>query len=143
MAQYPQGIFQRLDWLTKKYKQLCCLIRPAIIEITLNELNELILNTYFTKKITDDYIKNIEKQEGELIDQLGKSKDIARDREKRTKEVEDQLEKEKKKNNEDCYNIAMELSELDKEHKEFKRWVKKEAKRCSKIAVLEYIHAVY
>ena len=46
---------------------------------------------------------------------------------------------EKKKNNEDCYNIAMELSELDKEHKEFKRWVKKEAKRRQKIAVLEYL----
>ena len=50
---------------------------------------------------------------------------------------------EKKRNNEDTREITKDYLELYEEREEFKKWVKKEAKRCSKIAVLEYIHAVY
>ena len=47
---------------------------------------------------------------------------------------------EKKQNKEDCLDIINELSELYEEHEEFKRWIKKEAKRRHKIAVMEYLN---
>lgn len=44
MSQYPQGIFQRLDWLTKKYKQLCCNITPSAYRVYTALLTQQIIS---------------------------------------------------------------------------------------------------
>ena len=48
-----------------------------------------------------------------------------------------------KNNNKDdeYYNIINEYLELDKEYKEFQKWVKKEVKRRNKIAFQDYINS--
>ena len=46
---------------------------------------------------------------------------------------------EKKKNNEDFYELTREYLEIEEEYRDFKKWIKKEVKREQKEAIKIYL----